>query len=277
MVLVCPVCDSGKICFLEKTLHGTLFCCKNCSHVFTVLNEGEKEYAGSYFDEHSNWFNCPNYGYYNFVSSYITIALCRGDFSLLDVGCGSGTFLNFVKKQYPKAGLFGIDLIENKIEGIDFVVGDFLSHAFNQRFDVVSSIASVEHTGRPREFVEKANRLLEENGLFVVMTIDNDCLIYSVARFLKRLGFSVPFERVYEKHHLQHYTKGSLACLVKRFGFEIVWHKNHGWSTFDVPKGGFVSVFFYRLSVGFLSLLAEAFGRQMFQTILCKKTAVVLE
>ena len=96
----CSACGFSKVVLDGKVSHGLLYKCASCNHVFTVVsNKKNKEYVEVYFDEHSNWFKYPNYKYYNFINTYIGTVFENRNFSLLDVGCGSGTFLKFIKEE----------------------------------------------------------------------------------------------------------------------------------------------------------------------------------
>jgi len=64
--------------------------------------------------------------------------------SILDVGCGFGDIINFLKSKTNNFSYFGIDLVPEFIEiarrnhpEANFVIGDFFSYKFERSFDIV--------------------------------------------------------------------------------------------------------------------------------------------
>ncbi|MGH9225715.1 MAG: class I SAM-dependent methyltransferase [Acidimicrobiales bacterium] len=75
----------------------------------------------------------------------------------LDVGCGEGLLTRRLRRTVPH--VVGIDIHEPSIAqaryaddiGIEYVVGDFLTHPFEaESFDFIASVASLHHNGRRR-------------------------------------------------------------------------------------------------------------------------------
>lgn len=84
-------------------------------------------------------------------------------FSILDIGCGDGTGLVYLK-QLGFTNVKGVDLHPIKIElakrrGVDAVVLDFLEYPENKRFDVFWFSHSFEHMYDPEAAIKKVYRL----------------------------------------------------------------------------------------------------------------------
>ena len=91
----------------------------------------------------------------------------------LDVGCGDGMLARKLRRRVPR--VVGIDKDAPSIrsacdmgpdDGVDYVVGDFLTHPFEPRsFDVVVFVASLHHMdaraalGRTQELLRPGGRL----------------------------------------------------------------------------------------------------------------------
>jgi len=272
--LKCPICyNTSKIVLEDRYLN--VYRCKSCSHTFTVIlkEEQEKYNEGYYTKEYRNWFKYPNYKLFNFIYNKSTQLLDKKPFQLLDVGCGKGDLLKYIASKDLKANLFGIDLIDNSDPRIHFIKGDFLEEKIESKFNVICSIAVVEHIDNPHLFLQKIRDLIEPNGLLFITTVNNNSLLYRISRLLKKLGIRVAYNRLYFHHHLQHYTNQSLRKLMEMNNFDILLQKNHNYSIkmIDVPESSFLIKNIYKLSVYFIFLLSSSFNSGMLQTIVCKK------
>ncbi len=96
--------------------------------------------------------------------------------TLLDVACGTGLHLQYLKKQYAVEGL---DLDPNMLEiarrrcpGVPFHQGDLVDFDLGRRFDVVmclfSSIGYAKTVARMRQAVQTMARHLHPDGLLLV-------------------------------------------------------------------------------------------------------------
>ena len=127
--------------------------------------------------------------------------------AVLDVGCGNGDFLKYLRAKEPGLSLTGIDLCPNPpVAGIEFIRDNFLTCAFPGTFDVVTSLETIEHVADVQHFTRRLLELSKVGGLVIVNTINEQSVLYEVARGLKRAGYAAPFERLYSKHHLNHFN-----------------------------------------------------------------------
>lgn len=94
---------------------------------------------------------------------------------ILDVGCGTGAFLNRLKYLFPHLVLFGIDNDEvmidyacNKYHNIDFLVQNALEMNFlDNSFDIVINITYLINEPNYDEAIEEMKRVLNKDGLLV--------------------------------------------------------------------------------------------------------------
>lgn len=84
--------------------------------------------------------------------------------SALDVGCGRGQLM----AQLGKRGfaVTGIDLTDYSAD----IVGDFIKHDFDQRFDVVFANKVLAFNKPYRNFLDKASAVLKPAGKMVIFT-----------------------------------------------------------------------------------------------------------
>lgn len=270
----CPICRSSKTIKEENRLN--IYKCNSCSHVFTAIQkEKQEKYNEAYFLEtHKGWFNNQDYKLFDFIYTKSLKLLKGKQIKLLDVGCGKGDFLKYVREKNPAAKLFGIDLISNKYPRIHFIKGDFLEKKIKSKFNIITNIAVIEHVDNPHLFVRKLNNLLEPGGFLFIMTINNNSLMYLISRFLNKLGIHMAYNRVYSHHHLQHYTNQSIKKLMEMNGFKVSLQKNHNrpMKAVDVPGNNFLIQKIYKSLVWTIFLLSGVFGSGIDQIIVCKKS-----
>lgn len=251
-----------------------LFTCLACDHTFTIKSKDELEvYEEKYYlEKHTHWFANPNYSYFERVYR-LMMKLKKDVRSLLDVGYGNGDFLKYLAKKKGAFRLYGIDSLKIDFPGIQFIQGDFFTYAFKRSFDVITSFMVIEHIEDPRLFVKKLYEYLEPGGFLFISTNNNGGMLYGVARFLKRFGVRVVYDRVYSDHHLQHFTNESLRRILQKNGFEVREFRNHNYplKAVDTPPANFLVKKFYLAVVWIIFRLSDLFGNGFLQTFVCVK------
>jgi len=127
---------------------------------------------------------------------------------LLDVGCGNGSFV--LAAQEAGYDTLGIDISE---EGVAFAVSrganahhyDFLTHAFDKKFDIITMWDVVEHLHSPAIFIHRARELLKPGGILIIKTpsIGKLCLL-----FVRLFGNSAP-ALLQAPDHIHYWTRSS--------------------------------------------------------------------
>lgn len=271
----CPVCHGDKTYLKNGKM--SLHTCKDCDHTFTVIDrfEEEKYEKDYYLKAHKNWFANPDYELFESVFNTSTEILGNEKVKLADVGCGQGAFLKHLYKKYRNLDpeLSGIDIIENSYPGIKFESGDFLEMDFKEGYNIITSFMVIEHVVDPHLFINKMVESVSSKGVIVVNTINNGSLIYRVARFLNKLGFPTSHDRLYNHHHLQHYTNKSLKTLLEMEGVDVIKIKNHNYKlkAVDVPEGNPIITGIYKMMVAAMFIVSIPFNLGHHQTLYCKK------
>ncbi len=233
----CPICLGYDINEEDTTL--SVFKCNECSHEFSLIGENEKEkYENEYYDVRSkNWFNNPNYKLFNWI--YQQIPKDRR-IKLLDIGCGNGAFLKYIRHEDKNIQLFGIDLIKNNHQNINFIQGNIYKEKIDQKFDVIASLGTIEHLNELHLFISIIKKLLEKGGIAIIMTIDSDSLVYKISKILKKYRLRTAYNRLYEYKHLNHFTRKSLRKLIEKEDFLVLQHITHNYplKAVDVPDAG---------------------------------------
>lgn len=106
------------------------------------------------------------------------------DASIIDIGCGSGHMLNFLRSEGFN-DLYGIDISEQQVHNarskelrVDEInIFDFIK--INQKkFDIIFSMDIVEHFYKDElfHFFSEINNILNENGVLIIHTPNGDGL-----------------------------------------------------------------------------------------------------
>jgi 2-polyprenyl-3-methyl-5-hydroxy-6-metoxy-1,4-benzoquinol methylase len=139
--------------------------------------------------------------------------------SLLDLGCSSGSFLEFMKGERWK--LHGIEMsadcarVAEEKSGAQVFVGDIIKAPFApESFDVITCFDVLEHLYEPRQVMAKVMEWLKPGGIFYVLVPNIDS---AEARVFKSYWGGLELPR-----HLFHYSPASLSYLAKSVGLEEI-------------------------------------------------------
>ena len=265
-LLACPVCESPAP---QERSFGDVFLhrCRRCDHCFTDVES--LEYLGEYNEEweaqHKNWFANPNVSLFSFVGE--TIARYKQDAAVIDIGAGRGELLTYLREKYPRLSLTGIDVaLQPEIQGVEVIREDINSFHFgDRRWDVAVSLATIEHLADVRTFAARLRSMLIPGGLAIVTTNNERSIPYDVAGVFRRIGYDVPFERLYDRHHLNHFNTKSLTILMERSGLRPLRLHRHNipLAAVDMPRESAV----LKLGVWASFTVGRLTGRTFFQTV----------
>lgn len=262
----CPVCH-GKGYEIFQLKFAKIFRCDDCKHSysFDIRILPDSIYGNEYFSQkHKKYFENPDMGLFDYIENQI---IKRNDQKahILDVGCGTGNLLKHLYKN-GFCHLSGIDLIKNHHEGITFIQGDFLEIELETRYDVVTTIMNIEHIAQPEKYISQIKRILKKDGMLIINTVNENSLMFSIAKLLKRLNIRFAVERLYDPHHNIHFSEVSLKKLCENNGFifENGYFKDRGLKSIDLPESRFD--FLLKFGVGTISFFSNSLGKGFTQT-----------
>jgi 2-polyprenyl-3-methyl-5-hydroxy-6-metoxy-1,4-benzoquinol methylase len=93
------------------------------------------------------------------------------EIKILDVGCGDGGFLYWLKQNGFKH-LYGCDLGESiNVEGVNYKKAnvDETGIPFKEEFDLIVSKSVIEHVGNPFKYLREIHRCTKSNGLVILL------------------------------------------------------------------------------------------------------------
>ncbi len=145
--------------------HLELLRCDDCDlGFFRPANEGDAEF----YDALSKlpWYYLPEKREYEIARRFV-----QNGNSVLDIGCGSGSFSSYIRH----ASFSGVDINPAAVEvaratGLDVeqaLLSDF-SGLGSQSFDVVCGFQAIEHLTSPIEFLENACGCIVPGGFLVL-------------------------------------------------------------------------------------------------------------
>ena len=160
----------------------------------------------------------------------------KGDFTLLDAGCGNGTNLEDIILKYPDAKIIGIDNFKPDIENakkkfankIDFLYCDCLDMKINsESIDVVLSNQVIEHIVKYEKYLSEIKRILKSEGLLILSTPN----FHNPKNTLLKLLFQKPIMR-WENNknlppskyrgHVKEFYEDELITLIQKHNFKLL-------------------------------------------------------
>ena len=224
----CPICEhKGAQEWLKgpDRLHGRreeylLVRCPDCSLVWLNNPPQPSEMRLHYTDAYHKLISTAGQNpvaHWGFRKE--TVAQFKKSGSLLDLGCGSGSFLEFMKSESWK--LYGIEMsaedartAEGRSKAQVFV-GDILDGPFSaESFDVITCFDVLEHLYDPRRVMSRISEWLKPGGIFYVLVPNVDS---AEARVFRSYWHGLELPR-----HLFHYSPASLELLAETAGLRVV-------------------------------------------------------
>jgi len=244
----CPVCDSEKISFFMKAVDYTvskeefeIFQCSNCHFKFTQ-NVPTQATIGSYYASeeyisHSDTKEGLTNKLYHMARSYMLDskkALVEkhhsGDKILMDIGCGTGYFLDKMKSANWTTHGLETDPGARKFckEKFDLVVQDtdVLFETKAESISVVTMWHVLEHVHQLKDYINQIFKILKKDGTFIVAV--PNCESVDAEKYEAHwAAWDVP-------RHLYHFTPSSMKLLMENAGFELVAKKLMPFDSFYV-------------------------------------------
>ncbi|CAK8724913.1 hypothetical protein KKHLCK_15345 [Candidatus Electrothrix laxa] len=236
-VTSCPVCNFSEYTQLMRKCDIDIVQCRQCSLGYAAkipknTNDvyADKEYlCQAQHDYEQN----INYRQERFAKERVEILRkwsgldpkgCR----LLDIGCGTGWFLDFCRQQgYAVAGQeFGKELAAYTAEHLGVKIWSCPVAEIDQKelFHIITLFDVLEHTPDPLEMLSQVKSLLSPGGIALIFVPN-----------LHSLGSAILQEEsalVAPAEHLLYFTKTSMQYLAKKTGFELLHIETKG---MDIP------------------------------------------
>ena len=218
---------------------GDIFVCKGCKIQWGVLSKGVSDDNLNLKETH--YMTAESYGDYNeyplFKDFFSTLEQVFGKkkLNILDVGCGSGTFIRASSNKGHN--IYGIELVEGvkKFMPKDVVPKVIFDDIRNikefqlPKFDVITFWDSFEHIADPFKVIDELRPHLSEKGL-IFLQVNNNWDIYNiVSKTLINLAPSIGkpvFRSCFGFHaHLWNFSYQGIKNLLEKNGWKIRKYK----------------------------------------------------
>lgn len=234
----CLVCNSKN---LVKHISSKDFCvtqedftinkCQNCGFAYTV-NAPDAAHIGKYY-EHADYVSHTDtkeglfFKLYHKVRNYmlgqkLNYITKQGKInSLLDIGAGTGYFVNYANEKGLKAIGFEPDSSARNQAKNNFnlkLEDNLESIVANQKFDAISMWHVLEHVHELHQYFEHFQTLLNENGVLVIAVpnyTSYDAMVYKEYW----AAYDLP-------KHLWHFSSQSIIQLGEQHSFK--YQKSYG-------------------------------------------------
>lgn len=234
-IIECPICKSIDLVEYKKVVDYTvskevfnIVNCESCNFKFTNPRPKESEigkyYKAESYISHTNTSKGVIAKLYHLVRKYtlrgkvqLINSLQPNKGKLLDIGCGTGMFINSAKEDGWK--VFGIEpdedarKIAEDINGIK-VQSEILPSYSKEQFEVITMWHVLEHIHKINETVEWLNQKLKVNGNLIIAVpnhLSKDAEIYQE----QWAAYDVP-------RHLYHFSQETITHLMGNHQFELV-------------------------------------------------------
>ncbi|MFA5072274.1 MAG: polysaccharide pyruvyl transferase family protein, partial [Nitrospirota bacterium] len=226
---VCPLCGS-KPEFYRKTnryeIYRDVVICKNCELIYLSPLVKNEEHASFYQEAYRKLYQCPRIPDTQFHKERTPASLHRIEFlekngdlnkraTILDVGCGGGTFLMHLKEQGYK-NIQGVEIephyskyIREKL-GIPLFNKPLETMESGMQYDIITLWHALEHVVDLKKSLAAIKRLLKDGGTFFLEVP----LIFDPANPPKD---TVTFQIA----HNYYFTPKSLQRVLRNAGFRI--------------------------------------------------------
>lgn len=208
-------------------MHFGLFECRECQLLYTVQGPDPDELNRRYFEAE---FDSPREAKYAAQTYWRLIKRRKiNTSSVLDVGAGEGSFLDFclgngskfVRGYEPSqvAISHASDLVRDSI-----LLGSFENGKTEPAFSLVTLFQTIEHISSPRDFLDFAKKSLIQGGMVAIA-----CHNYRDP-LNRMLGKRSP---IFDIEHLQLFSPKSMRRLLLQAGFKEVKVQRY-WNSYPI-------------------------------------------
>lgn len=143
----------------------------------------------------------------------------------LDIGCGSGYGLKYLREQIPASCIYGIEsspdcyeVLQSKDIGATLITTDFDSdwtQDYRKKMDLIILRHTVEHTLEPERTLKKLSSVLSKNGVMYIAVPD------MMHPRLKLRDYDKWWEYCFRPVHVYYFCRGTLFKTLDLAGLEV--------------------------------------------------------
>ena len=256
--MFCPLCKASETRYLFLKDTASFMGCSKCGFEFAKVssNANLQSSIEDYDELYLQYFENNVADEKNFQSElkWIGKHVDVADARILDVGCGSGKFVRYLRSKAIDAS--GIEpsrvLFDRYLSGDNFFKNrtvESLSAEAGKPWTAITVRDVIEHVEDPRSFLEALSKILTGDGWIFIVTPDVGSL---TARILGRHW------HFYHKYHLSYFSKKTFSQLCEMHGFDV---KFRGQTKIYFPTGHVIRYVSRLISQRSLEPIARKFDR----------------
>ena len=258
---ICNLCGSQNLKLFCDCQDYKLIKCKECGLLVTDQDSILKKnlYSNDYFEGvHSNFFADCKVDYekhlnssdklknFSFILDKLKAVKSEGKF--LDIGSATGVFLDMARKK--GYNVVGVDVSEY---ACDYAKKNFKLNVKcgkledlrlkDKSFDIITMWDLIEHVPDPKVFLKEVNRILKDDGIIYLLTINDASLMGYLSKWIyylsfKKINFFVKL--IHPIHHNYHFEEKHLMKYLDNAGFKVIWKKKSEMPVSTIEQGAFV-------------------------------------
>lgn len=148
--------------------------------------------------------------------------------NILDIGCGCGAMLGYIKGHYPNVKTYGIEIVENAASFAQCIVDEVICADVEQLnftweeefFDYVIMGDVLEHLRRPDLVLKRLKRHIKKGG-HIIVSIPNVKHYSVILPLLLNDEFTYSDAGILDTTHLKMYTATEIQRLITKSGYTI--------------------------------------------------------
>jgi len=144
--------------------------------------------------------------------------------SVLDVGCGTGEFIAYLREQRPHVDATGCDLSARAVQmtverGVDAFVADLAMEDLDGKYDYVTCFEVLEHIPDAETALERLKAVARHQ---IIASVPNAGYLDNRLRLALFGRFPITNCIFHIKEHVRHWTKRDFVEWVGHFGLRVV-------------------------------------------------------
>lgn len=231
--VTCPVCgadDSTVFWVKDGFVHVK---CSHCQFIYVNPRLNEQALAGFYTGTWTRRYNCTKFSQTNLNKpddrenrrNLLEIARIVKEGRLLEIGCGTGYFLQVARDEFG-FDTHGVEIdsetsdICRRQKGLNVITGTLAQANYPvDFFDVVYMRTVLEHIPEPQMLLKQIYRVMKPSGLVVIEVPNVKGLVYDIAKERHTCVFG--FE------HLNWFSEDTLERILNQTGFRVIQTKRY--------------------------------------------------
>jgi len=169
--------------------------------------------------------------YYNNVRQEMVDFMPENAKTILDIGCGEGTFAGFIKHKFDLEA-WGIEMNTEPAKIAETILDKVLigacenqiAHLPDNHFDVIYLNDVIEHLVDPYAVLADIKLKLTDNGV-IITSIPNVRYFRVLKMLIYNKEWKYEKDGVMDKTHLRFFTSKSIQRMYKDLGFNILSHQ----------------------------------------------------